>query len=385
MTGETEKPKGWDEAAAGPGAILLADGIFDGQHIRTDAALLIANGRVAKVGVPHAPDRPFWRMSGLVCPGFVDLQVNGGGGVLFNNRPTAEGLVAIARAHRSTGTAAFLPTLITDAPEIMERAARAILEVIGQEGIVGLHLEGPHLSEARRGTHETRFIRPLDDQTLAIVARLRAREVPLMLTIAPEAVVAGQIADLVGQGVVVALGHSAATFEQVQAALAEGAQTFTHLFNAMSQMQVRAPGMVGAAIRSTAYASMICDGVHVAPEMLSIAMRARPRDDRMIIVTDAMPTVAGPPHYELYGRTIRLQDGRLVNEDGALAGAHVTMLQSVKYAIEVLDQTAEQALRMAVTHPAELMGLNDLVQLEDRSTKDVLLIADNWMTAEFLG
>jgi len=385
MTGAQKKPEGWDEAAAGPGAIVLADSIFDGQRLRPHTALLIADGKVAGIGVPMAQDRPLWRVPGLVSPGFVDLQVNGGGGVLFNNQPTPDGLLAIARAHRSTGTAALLPTLITDAPEIMERAARAIPEVMGQEGIVGLHLEGPHLSLDRRGTHETRFIRPLDGHTLAIVADLRARDVPLMLTLAPEAVAPGQIAHLVGQGVIVALGHSDASFEQVQAALAEGAQTFTHLFNAMSQMQVRAPGMVGAAIRSDAYASMICDGIHVAPEMLAIALRARPRDDRMIIVTDAMPTVAGPPQYDLYGRTIRLQEGRLVNEDGALAGAHVTMLQSVKYAVDVLDQTAEQVLRMAATHPAELMGLNDLSLLEGRSTKDVLLISTDWERAEFLG
>lgn len=378
MTGETERPNGWDEAAAGPGAVLLPDGVFDGQTLRGNTALLIAEGKVAGIGVPVTPDCPLWRARGVVCPGFVDLQVNGGAGVLFNNNPTPEGLLAIGRAHRSTGTAALLPTLITDTPEVMERAARAILKVLGQEGIVGLHLEGPHLSLERRGTHAAEFVRPLDGQTLAIVADLRARNVPLMLTLAPEAVSPGQIAHLVGQGVVVALGHSDALFEQVQAALAEGAQTFTHLFNAMSQMLVRAPGMVGAAIGSDAYASLICDGIHVAPEMLRIALRARPRDDRMIIVTDAMPTVAGPPQYELYGRTIRLQHGRLVNDEGALAGAHVTMLQSVQYAVESLGQTPQQALRMAVTHPAKLMGLSGLGTIEGRRIEDILLISADW-------
>lgn len=384
MTGQGGRPTGWDQAAAGAGAFLLADAVFDGQRLRTETALLLAGGRVTAVGSPTTPDWPVWRARGIVCPGFVDLQVNGGGGVLFNNAPTADGLLAIARAHRSTGTAAILPTLITDGPDRMEQAARAVLAVLGQEGIVGLHLEGPHLDPKRRGTHAARYVRPLDDQTLTIAAGLRARGVPLMLTLAPEAVAPGQIAHLVGQGVVVALGHSDASCEQVQAALAEGAQTFTHLFNAMSQMQVRAPGMVGAAIGSSAYASIICDGIHVAPEMLKIALRARPRPDRMIIVTDAMPTVAGPPQYELYGRTIRLQDGRLVNDEGALAGAHVTMLQSVRYAIDVLEQSPEQALRMAVTHPAELMGFGDLARIEGLGAEGLLLVSDDWLHAEFL-
>lgn len=384
MAAQGEKPAGWDDAAAGAGAILLADAIFDGQRLLADTAVLIIGGRVVAVGEPAGTDRPIWRAKGLVSPGFVDLQVNGGGGVLFNNEPTATGLLAIARAHRSTGTAAILPTLITDAPEKMKQAANAALSVLGQEGIVGLHLEGPHLDPKRRGTHAAHHVRPLDDLTLAIVADLRARGVPLMLTLAPEAVAPGQIAHLVGQGVVVALGHSDAPCEHVKAALAEGAQTFTHLFNAMSQMQVRTPGMVGAAIGSSAHASIICDGIHVAPEMLKIAIRARPRPDRMIIVTDAMPTVAGPPQYELYGRTIRLQDGRLVNDEGALAGAHVTMLQSVRYAIEVLEQTPEQALRMSITHPAELMGLGNLARIEEMRVEQLLLVAGDWQSAKFL-
>ncbi len=384
MTGQGEKPTGWDAAAAGAGAFLLTDAVFDGQRLRAQTALFLAGGRVTAVGLPVAPERPVWRVRGVICPGFVDLQVNGGGGVLFNNAPTADGLLAIGRAHRGTGTGAILPTLITDAPDRMEQAARAVRTVLGQQGIVGLHLEGPHLDPKRRGTHAARYVRPLDDLTLAIAADLRARDVPLMLTLAPEAVAPGQIAHLVGQGVVVALGHSDAPFDQVQAALAEGAQTFTHLFNAMSQMQVRAPGMVGAAIGSPAHASIICDGIHVAPEMLKIALRARPRPDRMIIVTDAMPTVAGPPQYELYGRTIRLRDGRLVNDEGALAGAHVTMLQSVRYAIEVLEQSPEQALRMAVTHPAELMGLGGLARIEGLGAEQLLLVASDWQSAEFL-
>lgn len=377
------RPDGWNAAASGAGAYLLADAIFDGGRLRQGLALLLSAGRAEAIEAPVRP-LPVWQTAGTISPGFVDLQVNGGGGVLFNNDPTPSGLLAIARAHRSTGTAAILPTLITDAPEVMERAADALLRTLGQEGLVGLHLEGPHLSLARRGTHAAAHVRPLDDRTLGVVARLRARGVPLMLTLAPEAVAPGQIASLVGQGVIVALGHSDAPFAQVRACLDEGAQTFTHLFNAMSQMSGREPGMVGAAIASDAYASFIADGIHVLPDMLRIALRARPRPDRMILVTDAMSTVAGPPDFRLYHQTIRLKDGRLVNEEGALAGAHVTMLQSVRYAIEVLGTTPQDALRMAVTHPADLMGLGALREFVGKAGQDVLLISPDWQQAEFL-
>ena len=383
MSEGATRPEKWAEAAKGAGAYLLPDAVFDGTDLHKGAALFLADGRVAAIEPPTGA-APLWRTAGIASPGFVDLQVNGGGGVLFNNDPTPEGLLAIGRAHRTTGTAALLPTLITDRPEKMAAAAQAVQRVIGQDGIVGIHLEGPHLSLARRGTHAADQVRPLDNETLDIVARLRSAAVPVMLTLAPEAVQPGQIAALVGQGVVVALGHSDAPFDRVQAALREGAQTFTHLYNAMSQMTVREPGMVGAAIGSEAYASIIADGIHVAPEMLRIALRARPRPDRMILVTDAMPTVAGPPDYALYGRTIQLKDGRLVNDEGALAGAHVTMLQSVRYAVAVLEVPLAAALNMAITHPARLMQLDALSGLVGRRGADVLLIAPDLSGAEFV-
>jgi N-acetylglucosamine-6-phosphate deacetylase len=375
-------PAGWHAAAETDGAWLLPDQIFDGERLVAGQGLRIADGAAA-CGLPPA-GAPVWRLPGTLTRGFVDLQVNGGGGVLFNTTPTAEGARAIARAHRSTGTAAILPTLITDAAEVMERAGEAALGALGQDGVAGLHLEGPHLSLARKGTHDPRFIRPLDGRTLKLMAHLRAKRLPLMMTLAPEAVAPGQIAHLVGQGVVVALGHSDATAAQVGAALAEGAQTFTHLFNAMSQMQGREPGVVGAAINSKACASIICDGIHVSPDMIALALRARPVPDRMMIVTDAMPTVAGPDAFDLYGRTIRLRDGRLVNADGALAGAHVTMLDSVRFLIERIGIAPEAALRMAVRQPARLMGLDHLARLEGGAVRHLIWIAPDWTECAFI-
>lgn len=370
-----DKPKGWDDRRHGAGAVLLPDAVFDGHSLHPGLAVRVTGDGLAADPVAPREGDLVWRLPGCLGPGFIDLQVNGGGGVLFNNSPDPAGLRAIGRAHRSTGTAALLATLITDAPEVMVRAVDAVLDGLGQDGIAGIHLEGPHISLARRGTHDARFIRPLDDQTLGQVARLRDKGVPVMVTVAPEATTPGQIAALVAKGVVVALGHSDATAAQVRAALAEGAQTFTHLFNAMSQMQNREAGVVGAAINSTAYCSIICDGIHVAPEMLALAIRARPRDNRMILVSDAMPTVAGPDSYRLYDQTIRLQDGRLVNQDGALAGAHVTMLQSVRLAHELLGQSLEECLRMAITRPAALMGFAPRADLWRQPPDDVILIA----------
>lgn len=379
---QAEKPQGWDGAARGAGAWILANQFFDGERLHADAVLHVADGLLSRAQTPGAG--PVWRAGGLVAPGFVDLQVNGGGGVLVNGTPTAAGVMAIARAHRSTGTAALLPTLITDHADVMDAAAEAVIATLGHEGIAGIHIEGPHIASTRKGTHAAEHVRPLDERTFACLERLRGQGVPTMITVAPEAVSPGQIARMAAMGVIVALGHSDATSDLVNAALAEGARTFTHLFNAMSQMQGREPGVVGAAINSQAYASFIADGIHVAPDMLRLAIRARPVADRMVIVTDAMPTVAGPDSYALYGQRITLAGGRLVNAEGALAGAHVTMLASVRYAVGVLGQSLEDALRMAITNPSRLMGLGGLARTQGRKAEEMLLIGDGLQSCSWV-
>lgn len=380
-------PKAWLAHARTDGALIAATATFDGRRLRAGLVVPVTAGRAGapEARMPEGVDESrVWRLDGLLSPGFFDLQVNGGGGVLFNGSTTADGVRAIARAHRSTGTAAILPTLITDAPERMEAAADAVLAAFGSDGIAGIHLEGPHISLARRGTHAAAHVRPLDGRTFACLERLRAAGVPTMVTLAPEAVEPGQIARLVEMGVVVALGHTDATAGQVEAALAEGAQTFTHLYNAMSQMQGRAPGAVGAAIASDAYCSLIADGIHVSPAMLALAIRARPRADRMILVSDAMPTVAGPDSYMLYDQRITLRDGRLVNAEGALAGAHVTMIRSVACVAQALGFGPEAALRMAVTNPARLMGCGELARLKGRKVEDLVAISPDLGAARLL-
>jgi N-acetylglucosamine-6-phosphate deacetylase len=356
---------------------IAPDRLFDGERLREGDALRLDGTRVADLA-PVDPKMHAKAIPGLLTPGYVDLQVNGGGGVLLNAEPTVAGMEAIAAAHRRLGTVALLPTLITDAPEVMDRAVDAALAARGRSGLLGIHLEGPHISVARRGTHAARFIRPLDDRTLAAVRRLREGGVPVLLTLAPEATRPGQIAELARLGVVVSLGHSDTTAEQARAALAEGARTFTHLFNAMSPLTHRAPGLVGAALNSSVPVGLICDGIHVVDEVLALASRARPAPDLLYIVSDAMPTVGGPDHFRLYDMDLRVEDGRLVNPEGSLAGAHVTMAESVARLVTKVGLAPEVALRMAVTVPSRLIGRPDLATLQARDAADLLLLDEGY-------
>ena len=355
---------------------LCPELIFDGTDVLTGRAVYVANGVAcdcrAIADVPPL-DRQM-ALRGMITPGFVDLQVNGGGDVLLNTTPTAAGMATIAAAHRRFGTVAILPTVITDAPHVLAAVAEAALDAKGQRGILGLHIEGPHIAVARRGTHAESLVRPLDAATLAIVRRLRDAGISVMITLAPEAATRGQIAELAAMGAIVSLGHTDASGDETRAALDAGASCFTHLFNAMSPMLNRSPGVVGAAINSAVHAGIICDGVHVADEMVALAIRARPLSDRMFLVSDAMPTVGGSDHFDLYGQQIRLVDGRLLNAEGSLAGAHVTMAQSVARLVNVLGVAQATALRMAVTVPAGLLGRPDLAQIIGRDVADLLVL-----------
>lgn len=359
---------------------LCPDLLFDGQSLLPGQAVGLSRTTAIEISPlsalpPGARRRP---VKGTITPGFLDLQVNGGGDVFLNADPTASGMAAIAAAHRRFGTVGILPTLITDAPEVLDRAAEAALAAAGQPGLLGLHIEGPHISQARRGTHAARFIRPLDTRTIAVVQRLRAAGVAVMITVAPEAVAPGQIAALAATGAIVSLGHTDTDSATIRAALAEGATCFTHLFNAMSPMLNRTAGVTGACINSTAFAGIICDGIHVADEMVGLALRARPLQDTTFLVSDAMSTVGGSDHFNLYGDVIRLQNGRLVNSEGSLAGAHVTMAESVARLITVVGIAPEAALRMAVTIPARVIGMQHLANVPGQRLQDLMVLDDHW-------
>lgn len=359
---------------------LCPDLLFDGQSLLPGQAVGISQTTAVAISPMSAlpPSARRQPVKGTITPGFLDLQVNGGGDVFLNADPTPSGMAAIAAAHRRFGTVGILPTLITDAPEVLDRAAEAALATAGEPGLLGLHIEGPHISQARRGTHAARFIRPLDTRTIAVVQRLRAAGVAVMITVAPEAVAPWQIAALAATGAIVSLGHTDTDSATIRAALAEGATCFTHLFNAMSPMLNRTAGVTGACINSTAFAGIICDGIHVADEMVGLALRARPLQDTTFLVSDAMSTVGGSDHFNLYGDVIRLQNGRLVNSEGSLAGAHVTMAESVARLITVVGIAPEAALRMAVTIPARVMRMQHLANVPGQRLQDLLVLDDLW-------
>lgn len=338
--------------------------IFDGANWHDDTALVVNDGAVAAI-VPRAQagDDCIVLDGGSLVPGFVDLQVNGGGGVLFNEGPTPEAIATMCATYARFGTTALLPTLITDTPEITARAIAAGTAAArdNMPGFLGLHLEGPHLSLARKGAHDPRLIRPMEETDIAALVAARQGLPVLLVTVAAETVTPAQIARLVAAGIVVSLGHSDASFETVEAAIAAGARMVTHLFNAMSPLGHRAPGMVGGALDSgEVYAGLIADGVHVNPASIGIALRAKRGPGRIFLVTDAMSmTGTDLETITLNGRLIRRANGALRLEDGTLAGADLTLDAAIAFMHEKLDLPLDEALRMASRYPAEAIGLPD--------------------------
>jgi N-acetylglucosamine-6-phosphate deacetylase len=293
----------------------------------------------------------------IIAPALADLQVNGSGGVMFNSEPTADSISQMVSAQQKLGTGWIMPTLITCEQDLMEKAAEAAIEAWGTEGFIGLHLEGPHLNRDRKGTHKAEFVRPFGYGTLAVLERLRNKGVPVMLTLAPEKVPSEMVRRLVEMGVIVSAGHSAATGPETEAALAAGISCFTHLFNAMPPMLSREPGIVATAINSNAFAGIIVDGHHVSWEMIKLACKARPRPKLMFMVSDAMSTVGGPDHFVLYGETIAVREGALVNSTGTLAGAHVDLVTSLANAVRHVKLPVAEAYEMAAVVPWDVIGM----------------------------
>lgn len=360
---------------------IAPERLFDGTQVITGKALRIADGHVAEIADASPTAR---HIAGCVSPGFVDLQVNGGGGVMLNTTPTSAGMTAIAAAHRQFGTVALMPTVITDHPDVLDQAADAAIAAKGDAGIVGLHIEGPHISVARRGTHDADHIRPMDTRTMDVVVRLRRQGIAVLITLAPEAATNAQIAALAAMGAAVSLGHTDASAEDVEAAIAAGASCATHLFNAMSPMTSRAPGAVGAILNSQVRSGIICDGYHVDDRMIQLALRARPSDDLMFLVSDAMATVGGPETFDLYGQNVRLEDGRLLNAEGNLAGAHVTQAEGVARLVHHIRAPLDLALRMAITTPALVVGQPKLAQIVGRSVHDLIVLSDTLQVTDTL-
>lgn len=363
---------------------LLPDQVFDGQTLLENTAIRLVDGKVVEIAPVCEASANGQRIEGIVTPGFIDLQVNGGGGVLFNQTPTVEGITTIVEAHHKFGTVGILPTVITDRPDVMNNAIDAAFAAHGNKGVLGIHIEGPHISVPRRGTHAAELVRDMDDATIAQVARLREAGIPVLITVAPETTSYQQISKLSELGAVVSIGHSDVAAETAHAAFDAGISCATHLFNGMSPMVHRAPGVTGAAINSNVKAGIIVDGVHVADEMVGLAFRARPEKDLMFLVSDAMPTVGGPDRFSLYGMDLRLENGRLVNDEGSLAGAHVTQAEGVHRLIIVIGLDPAEALRAAISVPAGVIGRDDLGRIVGRAAEDLICLNSDFSFRSYL-
>jgi N-acetylglucosamine-6-phosphate deacetylase len=338
---------------------IAAQHIFDGTELRGAGSVRISQGRIESVTFGEAEARTSIRLprEAILAPGFIDVQVNGGGGVLLNDQPTEAGVRRIVEAHRKQGTTGCLPTLITDRSEVIERLATVAQACLRIPGVLGFHLEGPALNVSRKGIHPEAEIRVPDRRDLAAIKSFGGcgRSV---VTLAPECVPASMIDELIGAGLLIAAGHSEATAAEIGQAVDRGVSGVTHLFNAMSQLTGREPGLVGTALEDDRLcAGIICDGIHVNRTGLRIAFRCKGRD-RLMLVTDAMP-LAGTSdrQFMLQGRQITLRENRLTGPDGTLAGAHLTMIEAVRNAVALLEISLVDALIMASRTPAAFLGL----------------------------
>ena len=354
---------------------IAAQRIFDGNDMRGAGLVRISNGRIEGIafGEPEGiafgerENITFGESAGsatlrlpadaVLAPGFIDVQVNGGGGVLLNDRPTEAGVRRLVEAHRRFGTTGCLPTLITDRTEVIEQLAGAATASVQIPGVLGFHLEGPALNRLRKGIHPESEIRVPNARDLAAIKSFGKRGRSLV-TLAPECVPPAMIDDLLGTGLRIAAGHSDATSAEAARAADRGVTGVTHLFNAMSQLGPREPGLVGATLDDNRlFAGIICDGIHVDPANLRIALRCKGRD-RLMLVTDAMPLVGtNATQFMLQERKITLHENRLTGPDGTLAGAHLTMIDAVRNAVALLDIPLADALIMASPTPAAFLGL----------------------------
>lgn len=336
--------------------------IFTGAAFETGKTLLVRDGRIeAIVGASQVlgADRIVDLQNRTLVPGFIDTQVNGGGGVLFNESPTVESIAAIGAAHRRYGTTGFLPTLISDDLHVVEQAIGAVRDAIAQRvpGVLGIHIEGPFLAHERRGVHDASKLRTIDDDALRLLSTPHGGVT--MVTLAPEKTTPESIRALSDAGVIVSAGHTDATFDELQPALASGLRGFTHLFNAMSGLGSREPGAVGAALANEDnWCGLIVDGHHVHAETMKIALRAK-RHDRFLLVTDAMPSVgADTKSFQIQGRNINVNGNKIVDDEGRLAGAHLDMAGAVRNAVQMLGLELGAALRMASANPAAFLRLD---------------------------
>jgi N-acetylglucosamine-6-phosphate deacetylase len=358
--------------------------IFDGASWHERSALVVNDGKVEGLIAADSPtDAERVPADGaMLVPGFIDLQVNGGGGALLNLTPTVDAIRTICTNYIQFGTTALLPTLITDTAEQNVAVFAAGAEAVAQNvpAFLGLHIEGPHLALSRKGAHDPKLIRPMEEADLQRFIDARQKLPNLLVTVAAETVPPTQISRLAEAGIIVSIGHSDGTYAQVKAATEAGATVVTHLFNAQSQIGNREPGVVGAALDLGAIsAGLIADGIHVHPASIGIALRAKRGPGQIFLVTDAMsPTGTDWTEFELTGQKVFRKDGALRLADGTLAGADLTMIDAINYVHHTVGVPLEEALRMASLYPAQALGVAETYGHLTRGARaDFVVLSDD--------
>lgn len=364
--------------------------LFDGEHLMKNKILTVEGGKIKSIDDNTSLFDVY--LEGIVAPGYIDLQVNGGGGVLFNSKPNLDTLTVMTDAHSQFGTTAMLPTLITDELSIMQQAADTVAAAIAKKlpGIIGIHFEGPHLSQAKKGTHCSKYIRGISDDEWAIFSRKDLGQI--MVTLAPETVKETDIERLVSLGNIVCIGHSNADFKTTMKAIQAGVTGITHLYNAMSPLQGREPGVVGAALlNDNVNCGLIVDGFHVDDASCQLAIKTKPKGS-VFLVTDAMPVVGtNETQFDFFDRVVYADNGKLTSTTGELAGSSLTMENAVKNTHHRLQLPLAESLRMASLYPAQhlyqhqslrrgklIQGFNaDFVVLDDE-----LSIKQTWIAGE---
>ena len=340
---------------------LLGSQIFCGERFYDHHALLIDGKSIIEIvdenNIPNAFNK-IELDQGILAPGFIDLQVNGGGGILFNNRPTKESLNTIINAHQFFGTTSIMPTVISDSIKVLTKCTRAVAQEIKKNsGLLGIHIEGPFFSLKYRGVHQKKYISKLSSEYLELFSNLK--EFPVILTLAPECISIKDLNHLASLGLKIMAGHTDASYDELEQAAKKNLNGFTHLFNAMSQMSAREPGAVGAALDfDNLYASIIVDLHHVHHSLIKLAYQKKPIG-KLFFISDSMATINhGEPTFELYDEVVSEQNGRITNAEGKLAGSSITQIDAVKNAYQKCNIPLDHALAMASRYPAEFIGVD---------------------------
>ena len=361
---------------------LLGSQIFCGERFYDDHALLVDGKSIVDiVDKNNTPDN-FNKIEldqGILAPGFIDLQVNGGGGVLFNNSPNKESLNTIIKAHQFFGTTSVMPTVISDSLEVLEQCIKTVTEEIkNNSSLLGIHIEGPFFNTKYRGVHQKQYISTINSDYLNLFESLKG--FPVMLTLAPECISSQQLKHLTSLGIKTLAGHSDASYDELDDAIKNGLDGFTHLFNAMGQISAREPGVVGSALHfENTFASIIVDLHHVHPSLIQLAYQLKPTG-KLFFISDSMATINhGKPSFELYDEVVNELDGRLVNSEGKLAGSSITQIDAVKNAYQKCNIPLNQALAMASRYPAEYLGIeNHLGSLKPGYRADLVHFDSNF-------